>query len=80
MLRDGDYWMDSGPPPTPDEEFWWEVWLRDEGEIALPDGRSVAVETAFREEAASLGYPRQRPAGPISRLRRRPRTTHLSNV
>lgn len=54
MLRDGDYWMDTGPLPTLTEEFWWEVWLRDEGEIAMPDGRSVAVETAFREEAASL--------------------------
>ena len=55
MLRDGDYWMDTGPLPTLEEEFWWEVWLlRDVGEIALPDGRSVAVETAFREEAASL--------------------------
>jgi hypothetical protein len=25
MLRDGDYWTDSGDPPTHDEEFWWEI-------------------------------------------------------
>jgi len=51
MLRDGDYWTDSGPVPQTDEEFWWEVWLRDEGEILLPDGRFLPVEDVFREEA-----------------------------
>jgi len=55
MLRDGDYWMDNSPFPAPDEVFWWEIWLRDEGEIALSDGRSIAVEAAFRQEAAALG-------------------------
>ena len=54
MLRDGDYWMDNGPIPTLAERFWWEVWLRNEGEIVMPDGRSLAVEAAFREEAAGL--------------------------
>jgi hypothetical protein len=54
MLRGGDYWMDAGPLPTPDEQFWWEVWLRDEGNIALPDDRSVTVDIAFREQAGSL--------------------------
>jgi len=51
MLRDGDYWTDSGPVPQTDEEFWWEVWLRDEGEILLPDDRTLPVEDVFREEA-----------------------------
>lgn len=55
MLRDGDYWTDSGPPPPHDEEFWWEVWLRDEGEVWLPDGRAVGIEEVFREEARGLG-------------------------
>ncbi len=55
MLRDGDYWTDSGPPPNADEIFWWEVWLRDEGEVRLADGRALAVEVVFREEARSLG-------------------------
>ena len=55
MLRNNDYWMDASPPPALDETFWWEVWLRDEGEITLPDGRAVAVNAAFREEAAALG-------------------------
>jgi Subtilase family len=55
MLRNGDYWMDSGPMPAPDDEFWWEVWLlRDVSDIALPDGGTVPVETAFREEAARV--------------------------
>lgn len=54
MLRDGDYWTDSGPVPRVDEEFWWEVWLRDEGDVVLPDGRALAVEDAFREEARQL--------------------------
>jgi len=55
MLRDGDYWTDSSPAPAIDEEFWWEVWLRDEGEVWLPDGRALPVEVVFREEALSLG-------------------------
>ena len=55
MLRDGDYWTDSGPLPGTDEEFWWEVWLRDEGGIQLPNSRSLPVESVFREEAAQLG-------------------------
>jgi len=55
MLRDGDYWTDSSPPPAIDEEFWWEVWLRDEGEVETPDGRTLPVEDVFREEATSLG-------------------------
>lgn len=54
MLRDGDYWTDSSPPPGLEEEFWWEVWLRDEGPIALHDGRTLAVQDAFRQEAAQL--------------------------
>ncbi len=54
MLRDGDYWTDSGPPPSPDEEFWWEVWLREEGGLTLPDGSVMAVEVVFRQEAAGL--------------------------
>ncbi|APW64308.1 S8 family peptidase [Paludisphaera borealis] len=55
MLSLGDYWTDSGPPPPPDEEFWWEVWLRDEGTVTTQDGRELAVEENFREEAESLG-------------------------
>lgn len=54
MLRDGDYWTDSGPPPSMDEEFWWEVWLRDEGEVWFRDG-ALPVEDFFRQEAAQLG-------------------------
>jgi hypothetical protein len=48
MLKNNDYWMDSTPPPTPDEMFWWEIWLRDDGEI-------TAAATAFRAEATVLG-------------------------
>ncbi|HEV3163656.1 MAG TPA: S8 family peptidase, partial [Isosphaeraceae bacterium] len=55
VLRDGDYWTDSGPRPKANDEFWWEVWLRDEGEVLLSDGRAVSVEDVFREEARSLG-------------------------
>jgi len=55
MLSDGDYWTDSGPLPNADEVFWWEVWLRDEGEVLQADGRGIAVESVFREEAQSLG-------------------------
>ncbi|WP_422929735.1 S8 family peptidase [Singulisphaera sp. PoT] len=55
MLREGDYWTDSGPLPSPDEEFWWEVWLRDEEEQWLPDGRAVGVEVVFRADARALG-------------------------
>jgi Subtilase family len=53
-LRNGDYWMDNTPWPAPREIFWWEIWLRDEGDVVLPDGQAVPVETAFREEAARL--------------------------
>lgn len=55
VLRVGDYWTDSGPPPSLDEEFWWEVWLRDENDAASSDGRIVPVEEAFRQEAGALG-------------------------
>lgn len=54
MLRDGDYWMESGPLPSLHEELWWEVWLRDEGPISMTDGRTVTVDEAFRQEAANL--------------------------
>jgi hypothetical protein len=47
MLRNGDYWMDSGPLPAPDEEFWWEIWLRTEGD-------HLAVAAMFRDEARRL--------------------------
>ena len=50
----GDYWMDSGPLPATAEQLWWEVWLRDDGEISTTDGRLVGVEVAFREEAHSV--------------------------
>lgn len=53
MLRGNDYWMDVAPPPEPDETFWWEIWLRDEAESALPDGQGV--DATFRAEAARLG-------------------------
>jgi hypothetical protein len=55
MLRDGDYWTDSGPPPEPGEVFWWEVWLRYEAEVLRIDGRVLSVDNVFREEARSLG-------------------------
>ena len=48
MLRNGDYWMDSGPLPAPDEEFWWEIWLRSDGDPAV-------IATSFRQEATRLG-------------------------
>lgn len=55
LLRDGDYWTDSSSPPGLEEEFWWEVWLRDEGPVSLPDGRTLPVQDIFRGEAAQLG-------------------------
>lgn len=54
MLRDGDYWTDSGPKPQGSDEFWFEVWLRDEGEVWLPAG-AFAVEDVFRQDARPLG-------------------------
>ncbi len=48
MLRNGDYWMDSGPLPAPEEEFWWEIWLRSDGDPAT-------IATAFRDDATRLG-------------------------
>jgi Subtilase family len=54
-LRNGDYWMDSTPWPAAGEIFWWEIWLRDEGDIVRAEGQTVPVETAFREEANRLG-------------------------
>lgn len=50
-LQNGDYWTDSGPMPSVDEVFWWEVWLRND----LETSSSSPVEEQFREEATKLG-------------------------
>jgi hypothetical protein len=44
----GSYWTDSGPVPANDVNIWWEVWLRDEGQIEN-------IETSFRDLAAQEG-------------------------
>lgn len=54
MLRNGDYWMDSLPPPNPDERFWWEVWLRSDVDFLSDDGQPITVDAAFRNEARTL--------------------------
>lgn len=42
------FWTDSKPFPNAEEQTWWEVWLRNDGEIA-------GVVERFRAEALRIG-------------------------
>ena len=57
-LRDS-YWTDSGPLPENNEKMWWEVWLRDEGQIddIATSFRNLASQEGLQLSDACVAFP-----------------------